>query len=282
MIGIANETSITIPTTVEINGQHFTPTIIQTYTNDLQTQTEPKTNKSAEITNVQNITDNNTTSTYNSSTKNNNNIVNYITIQPTTILFSTSRPPSRNTPVYNPEKGDCHRNKTESSMRFLTQNMNGLQPHTLSKFEGTLDRLKYLMVNVVALQETCVNWGHSDTTQRFKNTIYKRTPGAHLSISPIPTNYTNPYLPGGTLTLTVGKWRSFIEKSIVDPDNMGRWTGTSFEFTTNVVYIHLVRIVYAIVEHKRILLYQRIINSTSHYRSKDINIRIHANNLSKI
>jgi hypothetical protein len=103
----------------------------------------------------------------------------------------------------------------------------------MSKWEGCLDRIRQLKINAIALQETCVNWGHNDTMKRFKDIIFKRTTGAHLSISTIPTKYTNPYLPGGTLTMTVGKWRSFIENSIMDDDGMGRWSGTTYRVHNN-------------------------------------------------
>jgi hypothetical protein len=50
-------------------------------------------------------------------------------------------------------------------------------------------------------------------------------------MSPIPTNYKRPYLPGGTLTLTVGKWRSYIESEILDTEQLGRWTGNSYRLS---------------------------------------------------
>jgi hypothetical protein len=71
--------------------------------------------------NQENQTRNTLTSTYINSSIINNNIVNINNIQPSTILLSTNSPPTRTVPVHNPEKGDCHRHKTETSMRFLTQ-----------------------------------------------------------------------------------------------------------------------------------------------------------------
>jgi hypothetical protein len=76
-----------------------------------------------------------------------------------------------------------------------------------------------------------VNFGNADVLKKFKDTIYKRTPGGCLTISPIPTKYKRSYLPGGTLTLTVGKWRSFIDGDILDPEQLGRWTGNSYRLS---------------------------------------------------
>jgi hypothetical protein len=90
----------------------------------------------------------------------NQNLINSIAIDTTPILVSTNSLPTRCVPVYNPEKGDCHRNKTDSSMRYMIQNANGLQPHTQVKWEGYLDRLDHLNVNIVGIVETCTNWGH--------------------------------------------------------------------------------------------------------------------------
>lgn len=160
-------------------------------------------------------------------------IVNNIEIHPTPTLFSTNSPPARSTPLFNPERGDCHRSKIPKSLRYLIQNANGLQAHSQSKFEGTLDRIFQLQADVIGLVETSVNWGHMETTQRFKNTIHRKTPGGSLTLSPIPTNYSNAYLPGGTLTLTVGRWRSFIDSAITDSGGMGRWTGNSYRVHNN-------------------------------------------------
>jgi hypothetical protein len=126
------------------------------------------------------------------------------TIQTTSILFSTNSAPSRSRPVLNPPKGDCFKVKQPGDLRFLNQNANSLQPHSMAKWEGTLDRLKHLNVDVTGLCETCVNFGNDDIMKKFKNTIYKRTPGGSITTSIVDTNYKKPYLPGGTLTLVTG------------------------------------------------------------------------------
>jgi hypothetical protein len=163
----------------------------------------------------------------------NPNIVDNKVIETTPSLVSTARPPTRCVPVYNPEKGDCHKQKSESSMRYMIQNANSLQPHTQTKWEGYLERLHHLQVTIVGLLETCTNWGHMETTKKFKDTIFKKSKGGSLTLSPIPTSYSKPYLPGGTLTLTLGKWRSYIEKKIIDKSDMGRWTGNTYRVHEN-------------------------------------------------
>jgi hypothetical protein len=130
---------------------------------------------------------------------------------PTTDFFIfNSSPPTRNTPVANPKKGDCYKNKGPKSVWILQQNIHGLQAKNQNKFEGTLDRIRELNVDIVGLCETCVNMGNDKVQQKFKSTIARETAGASLTVSIIPINYKKPYLPGGTLNLTIGKWRSYL------------------------------------------------------------------------
>jgi hypothetical protein len=149
-------------------------------------------------------------------------------ITPTPALFNSTRPPARSLPVLNPNKGDCHSFKHPDSLRMMTQNTNSLQPNSLIKWEGTLDRIKQLQIDITGLCEHRVNFNNIDVLKKFKDVIYKRTPGGSLTVSPVPTKYQRAYLPGGTLLLTVGKWRTFMDGDIFDPYEMGRWTGNTY------------------------------------------------------
>jgi hypothetical protein len=136
-------------------------------------------------------------------------------------------------PVQNPAKGDCHLTKLPKNCRFITQNIKGLQAKNQGKFKGTLDRIHYMQGDIIGLSETNTNWGCHAITKKFKDTIYWNTPGGSLTLSPIPTSYDKPYLPGGTLTLTLGKWRSYIDRKITDSEELGRWTGNSYRLSNN-------------------------------------------------
>jgi hypothetical protein len=114
---------------------------------------------------------------HNSAISNNDNktIVDTMVI-PTPTLFSTCNPPTRSRPVYNPIKGDCYKTKISGNMRFFTQNANCLQPNSQAKWEGTLDRIDPIQIDILGLGETCVNFGNHDVTKKFKDTINRKTP----------------------------------------------------------------------------------------------------------
>jgi hypothetical protein len=50
-------------------------------------------------------------------------------------------------------------------------------------------------------------------------------------LSIIPTNYKKPYLPGGTLNLTIGKWQSYLDRKILDDDKLARWSCNSYRLS---------------------------------------------------
>jgi hypothetical protein len=161
----------------------------------------------------------------------NNTRHNTPTINTTETQISPALPSPRRSPVPNPKKGDCHNQKTPGSFRFMTQNIRGLHPKNQVKWEGILERIKALQVDVVGLSETNINWGNAEVTKKFTDTIYKKTQGGSLTLSPIQTSYTRAYLPGGTLTLTIGKWRSHLDSKKTDSDHLGRWKGNSYRLS---------------------------------------------------
>jgi hypothetical protein len=205
------------------------------------------TSQNTQISPDQEMTNNKSTNNSNQSNTNNNENIsqptNDITVNnieilakdiiPTTEFFLfNSSPPSRITPLANLEKGDCYKTKGINNLRVYQQNIHGLQARNQNKWEGVLDRTREMQVDILGLCETCVNMGNQNIQKKFKDTIARKTPGGSLTASVIPTNYKKSYLPGGTLNLTVGKWRSYLDGKILDEDNLARWSGNSYRLST--------------------------------------------------
>lgn len=78
-----------------------------------------------------------------------------------------------------------------------------------------------------------------ETEKKFRRTLHRKTTGGNLTTSVFETTHKGPYIPGGTLTFTMGKWRSQIEEKIGVKENMGRWSGNTYR-VTNTKKLHII------------------------------------------
>jgi D-alanine-D-alanine ligase-like ATP-grasp enzyme len=98
----------------------------------------------------------------------------------------------------------------------------------MEKWKATTEIMKELECDIVGMSETCVNWKLKRVKQKYKSILQKQCKSSSMSVSPTQHLYNQKYLPGGTATITIGKYTRKIEAKLQDPSNMGRWSGTTF------------------------------------------------------
>jgi hypothetical protein len=124
-------------------------------------------------------------------------------------------------------------------MRFAYLNANSMRAPKLDKWKAYLDDMQEVQIDVLGLNETCINMNLIDTRQQFQNILTKKFRNSSMSISTTKTKHKRAYLPGGTMVTTVGKWNSKICGQIFDVHHMGRWSGTSYQ-VTNDKKLHII------------------------------------------
>jgi hypothetical protein len=75
--------------------------------------------------------------------------------------------------------------------------------------------------------------------QLFQATNNKIAKNASLIESEMVNEYNKEYLPGGTLHITINKWKSYITEKITDVSNMARWSGATYRLSP-VKKLHMI------------------------------------------
>jgi hypothetical protein len=136
-------------------------------------------------------------------------------------------------------KGHSHNHKKHGHVRFYYQNINSLRPKNMIKWKNTISQINQLSADFVGMTETSVNWQLNKLLEDFNRVLIKENRNNRLIVSSINTNLKNYYIPGGTATITTGKWVSKLVENIVDPTGMGRWSGTKLRVKNNL-YLHYI------------------------------------------
>jgi hypothetical protein len=144
-------------------------------------------------------------------------------------------------PLKNEQKGHSHNNKDEEDIRFLFQNIHGLQPNddTEEKWKATILRMIKLKCDIVGLCETCLNGKDNKLRKRFRQILSYVIKNGTMLMSTTSQKHPNKRLPGGTASITLDRLTSYITGKIYDNERMGRWTGTSYRVSNNK-HLHII------------------------------------------
>ena len=121
--------------------------------------------------------------------------------------------------------------------RICFQNVGGIT----DKIDAILgQRIKVLKINILGLAETNVNWDFRDSKHEFVSRIRPFFQATTFDFSNSCVQFQTAYQPGGTATITSGRWssqsthhhhqtttpaaRSTRTKIPADPDGKGRWS----------------------------------------------------------
>lgn len=122
-----------------------------------------------------------------------------------------------------------------SGTRLVFHNINSLQPKDNVKWVETLQIVMSHEVDIFGLAETSVNWKLRKLQQRHRQNLIteaRHSPdpitSTAVTFSRNSTETTASYLPGGTTSVTMGKWTGLLQEHLHDNDNMGRWSGQKF------------------------------------------------------
>ena len=131
--------------------------------------------------------------------------------------------------------GDTIEKKEDSSFCIYFQNVNGIQPTYIDRWEHILQALMITYnSDITALCETCLNWQKYNIRTIINNKLKKTiTNNINILHSQNTATSTTAFLPGGTLVLTKGSWTGRISELLHDPGMMGRWTGNKYRLQGN-------------------------------------------------
>jgi hypothetical protein len=90
--------------------------------------------------------------------------------------------------INNEEKGDSIYSKYKNTMRFTYLNANSMRAPKLDKWKAYLDAMEEVQIDVLGLNETCINMNLTDTRQQFQNVLTKKFRNSSMSISKTKTN----------------------------------------------------------------------------------------------
>jgi hypothetical protein len=149
-----------------------------------------------------------------------------------TILTETTTSEINSEPriLQNENRGDIFtKEKAMDTIRYIYQNINGLQiKRGLDKWMATVLRMIELQCDIVSINETCVNTRLTKIKRQLLQILRTVSKNSSLNCSSVPIVLDDALLPGGIAVVNIGEMNSKIEKVLVDPDNMGRWIGTTY------------------------------------------------------
>jgi hypothetical protein len=143
--------------------------------------------------------------------------------------------------IDNKWEGNAMLPKAKNSTRIVFHNINSLQPKNTVKWIETLQIAMHHEVDMIGLAETCVNWKLRKVQQRHRKILISEArnnpdpiSSAAITFSRNSTEYPKASLPGGTTSVTLGKWTGLLQEYLHDNENMGRWSGQKFRINHDV------------------------------------------------
>ena len=133
--------------------------------------------------------------------------------------------------ILNEPWGDSIYHKPKHSFRIYFQNINGIQPSKPERWQHIVQTIfETYNTDIGGLCETGINWKNptlKNKLQTSSKTILKTQINLQHSRNNAHSPATN-FLPGGTLHITKGNWIGRSVSHLVDPQSMGRWSGTRY------------------------------------------------------
>jgi exonuclease III len=136
-------------------------------------------------------------------------------------------------------KGDCITIKEPGSIRFFFQNINGVRPKTMDKWKKSIDTIKQLKCDIVALCEMRINWKLPRFQKKYQQALTRSFPNSSMVVTTTSQYFKRASIPGGSSMLVLGKYTSNIRNTIHDPLELGRWCGSTLRINSKQL-LHVV------------------------------------------
>ena len=126
--------------------------------------------------------------------------------------------------------GDQIHKKDKNTFRIYFQNINGIQPNQIERWENIVHTTTNIFnSDLVGLCETGLNWQKYYLRTKLQQAIRSsKNKNINIIHSKNTASSTTSFLPGGTLLLTKDNWTGRIVKPLSDPAHMGRWSGAKY------------------------------------------------------
>jgi hypothetical protein len=165
-----------------------------------------------------------------------NNFENTVSVSTTHpyVPSSTSHPPNLlmhsnirdNTSLGDSMKSD----KLPNTIRIYFQNVNGINKNNWINWKEPAKQTQLSEIDVFGCAET--NISLTEATRKYAQQMIKsRHKQANLSVANSAEVGTTDYQPGGRATCITGKYTGSILKQIIDPSELGRWSGHMLRLT---------------------------------------------------
>ena len=129
-------------------------------------------------------------------------------------------------PYENKGWGDSIEIPPESNhFRIYYQNINSISNRSMTKWQKNIDTITNYKCDIFGLSETCVDWDDKLTKSRYENKLRQSHNFSKIIGSTNRAKKLSSFIPGGTMTATVGNWTGRVTGYIQDPRRLNRWSG---------------------------------------------------------